>query len=110
MQNPIDFLQQPPSKCTLPICDDLDEEGEEEDFPIVSLEDDHWTMEKILDRHLCIHEDSVLHELCPWPCPYLDYTSSLHYDTLDLNDISKFEDLMTASSDEDIPALDDVGY
>ena len=32
LQNPVVFLQQPSSKCTLPICDDLDEEEEEEDF------------------------------------------------------------------------------
>ena len=30
------------------------------------------------------------------------------HDTLDLSDISEFEDLMTTSSDEDILALDDV--
>ena len=101
LQNPMGFLQQPPSKCTLPICDDLDEE-EEEDFQRVSLEDDHWTMEEILDRHLCIHEHSIPHDLCPYPCPYLDYTSSLYYITLDLSDISKFEDLMITSSDEHV--------
>ena len=34
-----------------------------------------------------------------------------YHDTLDLSDISEFEDLMTTSSDEDIPALDDkIGY
>ena len=107
----MDFLQQPPSKCTLPICDELDDdEEEEEDFPTVSLEDDHWTMEEIPDRHLCIHEHSAQHELCPYPYLYLDYTSSSYYDTLDLSDISKFEDLMTTSRNEDIPALDKVGY
>ena len=53
---------------------------------------------------------SVSHELCLYPCPYLDYTSSLYYDTSDLSEISEFEDLMTTCSDEDIPALDDVGY
>ena len=67
-------------------------------------------MEEILDRHLCIHEHSIPHELCLYPCPYLDYTSSSYNDTLDLSDISAFEDLMTTSSDEDIPALDDIGY
>ena len=110
LQNPIDFLQQPCSTCILAICDDLDSEEEEEDFPTVSLEDNHWTTEEILDRHLCIHEQSVLHELCTYPCPYLDYASSSYYNTLDLSDISEFEDVMTTSSDEDIPALDDVGY
>ena len=104
----MDFLQQPHSQCILTISDDLDEE--EEDFQTVSLEDDHWTMEEIPDRHLCIHEHSVSHELCPYPFPYLDYTSSLYYDTLDLSDISEFEGLITTSSDEGIPALDEVGY
>ena len=104
----MDFLQQPHTKCTLTICDDLDEE--EEDFQRVSLEDDHWTTEEIPDRHLCIHEHSVLHELCLYPCPYLDYTSSSYCDTLDLSDISEFDDLMTTSSDEDIPAIDIIGY
>ena len=41
----------------------------------------------------------------------MDYTSSLYYNTLDLSDISEFEDLMTTSNDENIPALDeDIGY
>ena len=40
LQNPVDFPQQPPSKCTLTICGDLDDE-EEEDFQMVSLEDNH---------------------------------------------------------------------
>ena len=41
----------------------------------------------------------------------MDYTSTLYLTTLDLNDISTFKDLMTISSDEDIPALDDkIGY
>ena len=41
----------------------------------------------------------------------MDYTSSSYYDTLDLNDISEFEDFMTTSNDEDIAALDeDIGY
>ena len=38
---------------------------------------------------------------------HMDYTPSLYYDTLDLMDISEFEDLMTTSSGEDIPALDE---
>ena len=63
LQDLVVFLQQPPPKCTLPICDDLnDDEEEEEDFQTVSLEDDHWTMEEILDRYLCIHEHSLPHD------------------------------------------------
>ena len=111
LQNPMGFLQQPPSKCTLILHDALQYEEEEEDFQTVSLDDDHWTIEEIPDQHLCIHEHSVLHKLCPYPCPYMDYTSSSYYDTLNLSDISEFEDLMTTSSDEDISALEeDIGY
>ena len=41
----------------------------------------------------------------------MDYTSTLYPNTFDLSDISEFEDLMTTSSDEDIPTLDDeIGY
>ena len=105
-RDPQIFLQQPHPKYTLTIHDDLDDE-EEEDFQAVSLENNHWILEEILDRHLCKHEHSVTHELCPYPHPYMDYTSSSCHDTLDLSDISEFEDLMTTSSDEDIPALDD---
>ena len=47
----------------------------------------------------------------PYPYPYMDYTSTSYHGTLDLSDISEFEDLITTSSDEDIPALDDkIGY
>ena len=102
MQNPVVFPQQLHSKCTLTIWDDLDDE-EEEDFHTVSLEDDHWTTKEISDRHLCIHEHSVPHKLYP----YMDCTSLSYYNTLDLGDISEFEDLMTTSSDKDIPALEE---
>ena len=100
-----DALQQPSYKCTLNAYVTLEEE--EKDFQTVPLDDKHWDMEEIPDRHLCIHEQSILHELCPYTCPYLDYTSASYYDTLDLSDISKFEDLMTTSSDEDIPDLEE---
>ena len=112
VQHQLDAFQQPSSKCTLNAYVTLEEEEEEDDenFPTVPLGDTHWDMEEIPDRHLCIHEHSLPHGLCPYPCPYSDYQASSYYDTLDLSDISKFEDLMTTSSDEDIPALDDVGY
>ena len=67
-------------------------------------------IEEIPDRHLCIHEHSLPHGLCPYPCPYLDSQASSYYDTLDLSGISKFENLVTTFSDEDIPALKDIGY
>ena len=44
----MDFIQQPHSKYTLPICDHLDDNGEEH-FQTISLEDDHWTTEEIPD-------------------------------------------------------------
>ena len=103
-------IQHPTSKCTFNALVNQEEDKEEEDFPTVSLDDEHWDMEEIPDRHLCIHEHSILHELCPYPCPYSDYTTSSYYDSLDSSDISEFEDLMTTSSDEDVPAFDEVGY
>ena len=109
-QNPMGFAKQPFSKSIYTMCDEL-EENEEEDFQTITLDDDHWTSEEMLDRHLCIHKHLVPYSLCPYPCPYMDYTSTSYHDTLDLSDISEFEDLMTVSSDEDIPALDDeIGY
>ena len=86
------------------------EDEEEEDFQTVPLDDEHWDMEEIPDRPLCIHKHSLPHGLCPYPCPYSDYQASSDYNSLDLSDISEFEDLMTTSSDEDIPALDNIGY
>ena len=85
-------------------------EEEEEDYQTVVITDEHWITEEIPDRQVCIHEHSLPHGLCPYPCPYLDNQASSYYDTLDLSDISRFEDLMTTSSDEDISALNDIGY
>ena len=88
-----------------------EEEEEKEDyFQAVPLEDEHWDLGEIPDRYLYIHEHSLPHGLCPYSCPYSDYTTSSYYDTLDLSDISEFENFMTTSSNEDIPALDEVGY
>ena len=89
---------------------------EEEDFQTVTLYDDHWTTDPIPDRHLCTHEHSQPHSLCSYPCPYSldavsynsDYIPASYYEILDLSDISDFEDVMTTSSDEDVPALNDV--
>ena len=86
-----------------------EEDDEEEDFQTISLDNEHWTTEEIPDRPLCIHEHSLPHGLCPYPHPYLDYQTS-YFKTMDLSDISEFQDLMTTSSDEDIPVLKDIGY
>ena len=100
------FAQQPLSKSIYTICDDLEEE---EDFQTVALDDEHWITEPVPDRHLCINEHLQLHSLCPYPFPCsTDSAPTSYQDTLDLSDISDFEDMMTNSSDEDIPALEDL--
>ena len=88
----------------------LEDEEEEEDFQMVPLNDDHWNTEEISDRTLCIHDHGLPHRLCPYPCPYANYQTPLYIDSLDLSDISDFEDIMIMSCDEDIPALDDTPY
>ena len=45
-----------------------EEEEEEEDFQTVSLEEENWTITEIPDRPLCVHEHSLPHRLCPYPC------------------------------------------
>ena len=60
-QNPIGFAQQPLSKSIYSMCDDLEGDEEEEDFPTVMLDDDHCTTGEIPDRHLCIHKHSIPH-------------------------------------------------
>ena len=98
-------VQQPLSKSLYTVCNDSEEE---KDFQTVTLDDHHWITDLILDRYLCIHEHLQPHSLCCYPCAYMDYTSALYQDTLYLTDISNFEDMMTTSSDENIPALEDV--
>ena len=77
-----DTLQQPSFKHTLNVYITLEaeeeEEEEEEDFQTVSLNDEHWDMEEIPDRYLCIHEHSSPHGLCPYPCPYSGLLRHLH--------------------------------
>ena len=85
-------------------------EEEEEDFQTVPLDDEHWTTEEIPDRPLYVYEHSLPHGLCPYPCPYANYQTTSYYETMDLSDISEFKDLVTTSSDEDIPALEDSIY
>ena len=96
---PLHFMgfAKPQCKSTYTICDDLEEE---EDFQTVALDDNHWITDPVPDRHLCIHEHSQPHSLCPYPGPYTDSTPASY--------ISDFEDVMITSSDEDIPALDAV--
>ena len=86
------------------------EESEEEDFQTVPLDDKHWTIEEVPDRPLCIHEHSLPHGLCLYLCPYANYLIPSYVKTMDLSDISNFEDIMITSSDEDIPALEAPPY
>ena len=89
---------------------EADEDDMEEDFQTVPLDDEHWDMEEIPERTFCIHKHSLPHGLCPYPYPYAKYQTSSYYDTLDISGISEFEDIMTTSSDEDMPPLEDIGY
>ena len=86
------------------------DEEDEEDFPMVPLDDEHWTMKEVPDRTLCIHEHALPHRLCPYPCPYANYLLPSYADSLDLSDISDFKDIMITSSNEDVPALLDMPY
>ena len=73
VQYHIDASHQPSSKYNLNTYVHLEEEAEEEEvFQTIPLDDEHWDMEEIPDRQLCIHEHSLLHGLCP----YSDYQTS----------------------------------
>ena len=110
VQHHTDTFQQLPSKCTLHTHVALEaEEDMEEDFQTVPLDKEHWNMEEIPDRTLCVHKHTLPHGLHPYPCPYANYQTPSYYDTLDICDISEF-DIMTTSSNEDIPQLEDIGY
>ena len=85
-------------------------EDKEEDFQMVPLDDEHWTSEETPERTLCIHEHGLPHGLCPYPCPYTNYQMPSYMDSLDLSDISDYEDYMVTSSDEDTPAFGDTSY
>ena len=49
--------------------------------------------------------------LCQNPCPYGNSNSASHMDSLDLSNISDYEDyMMTTSDDEELPVLEEVPY
>ena len=112
VQHHTDTFQQSPSKCTLHMYVTLEAEEEdmEEDFQQCPLMMNIGIQRKSLTEILCIHKHALPHGLCPYPCPYANYQTSSYYNSLDLSDISKFEDIMTTSSDEGIPPLEDIGY
>ena len=82
------------------------EEDKEEDFQTVPLDDEHWTTKEVPNRTLCIQKHSFPHGLCPYP----NYLLPSYVKTMDLSNISDFEDIMIMSSDEDITALEDPPY
>ena len=75
---------------TLACSDSSDEE--EEDFQMVPLDDEHWTSEEVPVRTFCIHEHGLPHNLCQYPCPYGSNETVSYMDSLDLSDISDYED------------------
>ena len=83
-------------------------EDKEEDFQMVPLDDEHWTSEETPERTLCVHEHGLPHGLCPYPCPYMNYQMPSYMDSLDLSDISDYEDYMVTSSNEDIPGMEEM--
>ena len=93
-----------------PVCSDSSDDEEEKDFPMVPLDDEHWTCEETPERTLCIHEHGLPHGLCQYPCPYTNYGTISYMDSLDLSDISDYEDYMVTSSDEEIPGIKEEPY
>ena len=93
-----------------PVCSDSSDDEEEEDFPTVPLDDEHWTSEEMPERNLCIHEHGLPHGLCQYQCPYANYDTVSYMDSLDLSDISDSEDYMVTSSDEEILGMEAVPY
>ena len=75
-----------------------------------------WLEDPVTDRHLFIHEQSQPHYQCSYPCPYIldlphytpEYASPPYYEMIDLSDILDLQDVMTTTSDEDIPDLEDI--
>ena len=84
---------------------------EEENFQTVPIEDDHWTTEMVPERTFCIHENGLPNNVCQYPCPYGHNNSVSYMDSLDLSNISDYEDYMlTTSEDEELPGLEEVPY
>ena len=84
---------------------------EEDDFQTVPLDDKHWMAEIVPERNFCIHENGLPNNICQHPCPYGNSDTVSYMDSLDLSDISDYEDyMMTTSDDEDLPGMEEVPY
>ena len=91
--------------------DSIPVHSDEEDFPTVPLDDEHWTAEIVPERTFCIHENGLPNNVCQHPCPYGNSGTASYMDSLDLSDISDYEDyMMTTSDDEDLPGMEEVPY
>ena len=82
---------------------------DKEDFQTVPLDDEHWTSDEMPERTFCIHKQGLPHNLW-YPCPYGSNNIPSYMDSLDLSDISNYEDYMVTSSDKDIPGMEEVPY
>ena len=101
----LDDDQDPDSK---PVYSDSDEE---EDFPRVPLDDEHWTSEIVPERTFCIHKNGLPNNICQHPCPYGNNDTVSYMDSLDLSDILDYEDyMMTTSDDDELPGMEEVPY
>ena len=92
-----------------PVYSDSPDE-EEEDFPMVPLDDKHWTSEIVPERTFCIHKNGLPNNLCQHPCPYGSNDTVSYMDSLALNDISDYEDYMVTSSDEELLGMEKIPY
>ena len=77
---------------------------------MVPLDDEHWTSEETPKRTFCIHKHGLLHNICQYPCPNENYNTVSYMDSLDLSDISDYEDYMVTSSDKEILGMEEVPY
>ena len=88
-----------------------DSPDEEEDFPAVPLDDEHWTSEIVPERTFCTHENGLPNNVCQYPCPYRSNDTVSYKSSLDLSDISDYEDyMMTTSDDDETPGMEGVQY
>ena len=71
-----------------------------------------WTLtsKETAERTFCIHEHGLPHGLCQYPCPYMNYKTLSYMESLDLSDISDYEDYIVTFSDEEIPGIEEVPY
>ena len=84
---------------------------EEEDFQTVPMDDEHWMTDMVPERTFCIHEKGLPNNVCQYPCPYGNSNTASFMDSLDLSDISNYEDnMMTTSDDKELPGLEEIPY